>query len=376
MKYDIVEGILDTAVDSIKDSNGYTDAVNTIIIAQLEKIWNLIINPGARESLGKDVSSAHKQELTKIVKELFLVLKLNAKASHAEANKEPSILDAGIKEFDNLLINDVTETTATLIGVALKSIMEEKQFERQLYHFLELINKSFKTGAKLSETQLTQFKEKERRISELLNEILTHSIRTALDKRLNSSNNPSREANEKHLQILRKNIALHLSSTKEAITTVSTLKEFQERLFLLFKDSQDELNELKEKVKADKDLDMGHVNALTAHYNVLANRYSNLGTILEDIQAALVANRPYKDLVQKAVHLLDDIQKYIDTLQPSPHVNYSSQGDGFVKQKIEDIVSARIRSYVDELVIMMRQPHNYRHLFHHLFIIPYLEGGK
>ncbi len=193
---EIVRAIVDKSTDSIRDAQGYTHALNSVILEQLEEIWKLLRteisqqnDPASKKQSNPDskLSELKKSELSALVKNLFEILSKSKCQTTDELDKllkGELWSDKANKAIDDFFIQDVIEKVTNLLAVCVQSLAEEKQLQKLTYKFASLVNRTFEMG---QEVTVKQMQDEEHRIAELSNQILRFAINNAVEDKFDLS---------------------------------------------------------------------------------------------------------------------------------------------------------------------------------------------
>jgi hypothetical protein len=190
----IVRAIIDKTAQSLQDTHGYTHALNTVIHEQLDEIWKILQTNYSNEQAGRpseidlEISEVKKEQLAKLVKNLFEVLRKTQCHTVAELQElcQGRLLSANVhRAVDDLFIEDVLEKVTHMLAVSIQSLIQENQLQKLTYKFASLANRTFE----INEGKITpeQMHRQERKISERCEQILRFVTRTAVKEKLDFS---------------------------------------------------------------------------------------------------------------------------------------------------------------------------------------------
>lgn len=207
----IVRSVVDKMTGTLQDNQGYTHALNSVILDQLEEIWRLLQVELSRQQDGQPIdmdrlSGQRKEELTALVKNLFEVLNKSKCATLDElrALMKGNLLSAnGNKFFDDFFMEDVIEKVTNIIAVSVQSLVEqESQLQKLTYKFANLINQAFEVGPENSLSPAA-LKEEERRIDRLCEQILQISVESAVEAKFDFSGRKEQQESNGYVKTLK-----------------------------------------------------------------------------------------------------------------------------------------------------------------------------
>jgi hypothetical protein len=220
----IVRAVIDKTAESLQDTRGYTHALNTVIHEQLSKIWKMLqVNDlndqNGRTKISLEMSDIKKDQLAKLVKNLFEVLRKTQCHTIAElrescTSNRPS--DHVNKAIDDLFIDDVVKEVSYLLAVSIQSFTEKDQLEKLTYDLARLANRTFEIDE--DKITLDALNRQEREISALYEKILRFATRDAVKKKFDISGEKQQNQTNHLIQELRDRCLTYFTKAAQDLT--------------------------------------------------------------------------------------------------------------------------------------------------------------
>ncbi len=223
----LVRQLVDQGTGALKDNNGYTHALNTVIREQLEEIWQMLQEEQANRqnptspSSDANLSQARKDELKALVKNLFEILNKSKcdTLDELRALIEGKSIGAKVnKAIDDVFIEEVIEKITNIIAVAIQSLIKEDQLQKLAYKFAYLANCSYEVGEPITKKQM---KDEEHRIEELCGQILQTSIETAVAEQFDFTGKKQLEEANRYIQGIQTRSTEFFQKTKKNLEDLS-----------------------------------------------------------------------------------------------------------------------------------------------------------
>jgi hypothetical protein len=222
-KTGVVGSVVNTGVNAIS-RNGYTHALNKVLIERLSKLLKKMVEPSTGGGAIKQ-SLPQKAEFTALIKQLLDVLELSKCKTREEVAKllnNPSLLQQGRKLADDLVIRDSVEIAFGLILAMWNSISEEGELKSQLLHFFTTVNDSYKVGKVMSSQQhQKEYQEVENLRNELADQVINVAIQQAVDDKLTFNLDRNQIAYETFVEEMRTDVAKFKTDMTRAFTPLA-----------------------------------------------------------------------------------------------------------------------------------------------------------
>ena len=213
----LVEALINNSVSSIVDAQGYTHALNTLLIQQLEEALTKLRRSSSSESDVSDFSEKKKEELVAFVKNLFEDLKLNRAADtipELRAALEPN----GLKEaVDNMITEEVIASITHTLASLISSMLSEEKLVDLALQFTRTINQIYdEPGEGPTEEEI---KHTEARVSLLAERLIDLSVTQAIQEKMELG--PLREQQEinRQIRLLQEEVHGFASKASESLET-------------------------------------------------------------------------------------------------------------------------------------------------------------
>lgn len=180
---DIIRSTIDKATGSIKDTAGYTHALNCVLLEQLNDVWRLMQNQDTTDqnSSLNNLSKGKKAQLSALLENLFVVLP-KSKCSNVDELRDlikgQSLVAKANKAVEELFIEEVLEKVTEILGLTMQTLMKEDQLQKLTYKFASLINRTYEVGEAVTKKEM---QEVERNISKRSEQILRLAINSAVE---------------------------------------------------------------------------------------------------------------------------------------------------------------------------------------------------
>ncbi len=206
----IVNAIVNQSIGSLMDTNGYTHALNCVVVEQLQEVLTTMQEEYAQAqrdgtSVHQDTFSKHKKsELTGLVKNLFEVLqksKCQTKDELRDVVDGKSLAQNAVKLVDALFIQDVIENVTNIIALTIGDLVKEDQLHKLTYKFTKLVNTVYEAGESYT---LDEVSAKERELTELTDRILNLSILTAVEEKFDFTGTKEQQETNRQIGDLRR----------------------------------------------------------------------------------------------------------------------------------------------------------------------------
>ncbi len=204
----IIDNLINTSSSSVLNTDGYAHALNTVLVQELEKVFQKLQDHKTKEkdlTLTNSLSAQNKHELTGLVKSLLEILP-KSQASTLEELRETvnnsswkSKIDAAVSPF---LIDPIIEETVKLIEVVAGSFAHKNSLNKIVWNLITLANQSFDPNVILSPQA---YKNKEEELDHITDKIIKLAINEVIDNGLDIwlSNDPKKNLTNKTIQTLR-----------------------------------------------------------------------------------------------------------------------------------------------------------------------------
>lgn len=227
-----VQSLLDSTMNTLQDSNGYSHALNTVIVEFLEKIdvsLKTSAENRARASTPQ-LSAARKKQLSSLVKILFSILE-KSKCENIEELRNlirDKSIDDPIDMFTAVLtqflgvnihkqvVNEIVQSVTLSLADALDTLIQEDNLQELAYRFIHLLNENYTPDA--PRASLQEKNRMENRVQELASSIL----RTSIDRAIDDKGNKSKEQGEVNTAIddLRTKTESWVNKSRTALNTL------------------------------------------------------------------------------------------------------------------------------------------------------------
>lgn len=206
----IVNAIVNQSVGSLMDVNGYTHALNCVVVEQLQEVLALMQEEYAQAqrdgtSVHQDSFSKHKKtELAGLVKNLFEILqksKCQTKDELRDVVDGKSISHNAIKLVDDLFIQDVIENVTNIMALTIGTLVKEDQLHKLTYKFTNLVNTVYEAGESYT---IDEVSAKEKELTELTDRILNLSILTAVEEKFDFTGTKEQQETNRQIGDLRR----------------------------------------------------------------------------------------------------------------------------------------------------------------------------
>ncbi|MBS0604016.1 MAG: hypothetical protein JSS60_03145 [Verrucomicrobia bacterium] len=225
----IVRSIIDKATSSIQDTRGYTHALNSVILEQLDEVWSLLQSEMAGQSTGRDpimlaeISEGKKAQLAGLVKNLFEILR-KSKCNTVDELRDlvkGKLLSATVnKAVDDLFIEEVLEKVTNILAVTIQSLVKEDQLQKLTFKFASLVNRTFEVG---EEVTVEQMQDVERKLAKRSEQILRLTINTAVEEKFDFSGKKQQKETNRFVQELHERSRNYFSTAESDLQTLSTM---------------------------------------------------------------------------------------------------------------------------------------------------------
>lgn len=204
----MLRSIVDKTTGALQNTHGYTHALNTVILDQLDQIYEELHNGQANRqnnpAISEELSIDRKKELTTLVKNLFEVLNKSKCDTPDELRAMLKKQESGAfnlsKAIDDQYIEEVIEKITNLLATTIQSLIKEDQLQKLTYDFARLANRTFEEGP---QPTITEMKEKELGIVKRCNQILQISLTTAIEEHLDFTGKKQQLETNRHIQEMR-----------------------------------------------------------------------------------------------------------------------------------------------------------------------------
>jgi hypothetical protein len=229
VKTEMVDTLLSNAGSALKDNNGYTHALNTVLFTELDELLTqLAITPPddkASSPITKDLSSTSKRkELSGVVRNLFQVLDKQKHLTREDLQaytQKTSVSRYYDETMNGIFVNDTVDSVVQTIAAAHQSIMKKEKLEETLNLFMSLVNGAYATpGRSVSEEE---FKAMEDGVNDRLKKILELTINRALDQKFDFSKKKLEHAAQTYVQDLQQDTAHFIQETRAALGALGDL---------------------------------------------------------------------------------------------------------------------------------------------------------
>jgi hypothetical protein len=243
----IVRTIIDTTTQSLQDAYGYgyTNALNTLIREQLDEIWTMLQaaysseQSGQSPNLQSEVSDIKKEQLSRLVKNLFEILR-KAQCDTVDELQEllqGKSLSAKIhKTIDDLFIKDVLEQVTNILALSLESIIKEDQLQKLTYQFASLANRAFEIDEEEENLKIEQKEQRrienrkqmqseEHRIYERCEQILRLATTTAVEDKFDFSGKKEQTKTNNLIQKIRTSSHTYFSNAEQDLKELSQMQD-------------------------------------------------------------------------------------------------------------------------------------------------------
>lgn len=194
----IVEALINNGVGSLVDAQGYTHALNTLLVQQLEEALSKLRRSSDSDSELPDFSETKREELLIFVKNLFEDLKLNRAADtlpELQAALKPNTLTEVV---DNMITEEVIASITHNLASLISSMISREKLVDLALQFTQTINKIYdEPGEALDEEEA---KHTEARVSLLMERLVNLSVTRAIQEKIEFG--PIREQQETNRRIL------------------------------------------------------------------------------------------------------------------------------------------------------------------------------
>ncbi len=222
-QFERISGLIETSVNSMRDSRGYTHAFNTIVRTQLVDILKIIEDPKTQEKASDPkFSQLRKEEISSLVENFHEVLNYTNCRTPKELKRliDDKLMSARLTEvFDNLFMRNVLDQVSTFLASTFESLIEKNQLEKTTFEAARLMNQTFELSKPASAKEI---EEEEAQISELSSQILKTSVRNIVKSQFD------------------------FTGEKEQKEIHDSVKEFHHITFEFIKDSKEKIAELDE----------------------------------------------------------------------------------------------------------------------------------
>lgn len=218
----IVNAIVNQSVGSLMDTNGYTHALNCVVVEQLQEVLSVMQEEYAHAqedgtSVRQDAFSKHKKtELAGLVKNLFEILqksKCQTKDELKAVVEGNSVSHNAVKLVDDLFIQDVIENVTNIMALTIGTLVKEDQLHKLTYKFTNLVNTVYEAGESYT---IDEVNAKEKELTELTDRILNLSILTAVEEKFDfTGTKEQQETNRQIGDLKRKTEALTEAASRD-----------------------------------------------------------------------------------------------------------------------------------------------------------------
>ena len=158
-----VQSLLDMAANSIQDSNGYSYALNTVLVEFLEKIDTSLKTPSQNLApvAAPRLSPTRKKQLSSLVKILFSVLEkskceideLSNPSQNQSSDNPTDILIAALTKIlgvniNKKIVNEIIQSVPLTLAEALETLLQEDNLHQMTYRFIHLLNDCYIPNSK------------------------------------------------------------------------------------------------------------------------------------------------------------------------------------------------------------------------------------
>lgn len=238
VKTQTLNNIVTNSVNAFGDNiNGPKHAILSVLYDRLEIVLDLLNkeyakgneppnnNNGTSNGLEDKLSPFNTTQIARLVKNLLEVVEKNKKLTRSELRQSienPSASERAQKAVEDVFLPKVVETATTLIAVAFQSVLNRNEVEAQMCNLMQVINNGFVPGTPISEGEV---RAKEQGIKKISDSILDISIRMAIDKNADFSNNKQQKQSDDFVHDMQNQTQLFIRDIREKVGQART--EFQ-----------------------------------------------------------------------------------------------------------------------------------------------------
>lgn len=228
----LVNAIINQSVGSLMDVNGYTHALNSVIVEQLEEVLKIMEQQFAdAQETGKpvhhDLFSKHKRmELASLVKNLFEILqksKCQTKDELKALLEGRSFADNAVKMVDDLFIQDVIENITNMMALTIGTLVKEDQLHKLLYKFTSLVNTVYAEGKSYPVDEVAAT---EKKLTQLSDRILNLSILTAVGDKFDFTGDKEQCETNRQIETLRVKTEELVTQADSHLNELSRIQDF------------------------------------------------------------------------------------------------------------------------------------------------------
>lgn len=186
---ELIDNLVKSALSTVVDYNGYSHAINTVILEQVETLYNEIANgkePTEEEKIAlRNLSINVKGDIKSLVQNMLELLQIGPNTTPSQLyatarNKNPLHVALG-KSVDALFIDDAVQAASENIAVAFRTLLTEDRIKELLYKIVRLANETYQRGEPVPPSE---FQEKEKRLKETSERLLRLVVKKSVDEAL------------------------------------------------------------------------------------------------------------------------------------------------------------------------------------------------
>jgi len=182
----IIGSMVEKATASIQDPRGYTHALDSTLLEQLDEVWALL-QQTERTYTQAQLSEGQKAELRSLVKNLIEILrkaKCDTRGELKDLVQGTSPITKMTQALDNQFIEGVLESVINLFAITMQSLAKKDQLEKLTFKFASMVNSSFMPGEEVTEEHMRDVQHK---LAERSEEILRYTINAAVEEKCDFS---------------------------------------------------------------------------------------------------------------------------------------------------------------------------------------------
>ncbi|MBS0620397.1 MAG: hypothetical protein JSS61_02940 [Verrucomicrobia bacterium] len=229
-----VRDLIDNVVSSNTDLNGYSHAINSVLLEELEVLWKEISShrsgdPTANQEILEGFSDAMKKEMHVLVKNFFEVLHLSEPGSPRQLQtivKGDSTKEKFLSGVDSFFIEDVVKATSESLAVALTKLCTKERLEDLFHRMTVKLNEIYKSGEKPSAHEIQRT---ERRVRLLTERIVNSAVHEAVEDSLQFTNEKEQTRVNEEIQLLSNQIDTFLETTRADLEELRSLDPLSPR---------------------------------------------------------------------------------------------------------------------------------------------------
>ncbi|MES2121753.1 MAG: hypothetical protein V4492_03115 [Chlamydiota bacterium] len=221
---ELIDNLIKTALSTIVDYNGYSHAINTVLLEEMETLYHEITKgkePTDEELIAlKNISTTVKGDIKSLVKNLLELMHLSPNTTpsqlYATSRNKNSLHDSLAQSADALFIDDAVQAASENIAVAFRTLLTEDRLKELIFKVARLANDAYQRGEPIPPTE---FQEKEKKLKETSERLLRFVVKKAVNEALQ----PKGEKDQKFVNDTIAELKTEIESETGFIRTTQTL---------------------------------------------------------------------------------------------------------------------------------------------------------